>query len=152
VITLRQQALRAAVITAVSVGALAVQATPSSAGWAPVLGGSSVGLAAAGVLPPPTNPVSTCNGGVGTDRTKVRVSWTAAPYNTSYTILQSASSGGAPYTSVGTTTGTTWTSASLPSGSYTFRIEGVRSGWKSVPSAATATRTISQSLLVNECT
>ncbi len=150
-ISLGQHAVRGAVITAVSAAVLAAQATPSSAVWAPALAGGSQGLAASGLLAPPTGPVAACNGGLGTDRTMVRVSWTAAAYATSYTILQSASTGGAPYTSAGTTTGTTWISESLPSGKYTFRIEAVRSGWSSAPTAATATRTITRTLITNDC-
>jgi len=137
-----QPAVRATVIAAAAAATLAVQATPSSAVWAIALAGGSRGMAASGVLAAPTGQVATCNGGTGSARTMVNVSWTAAGQATSYTILQSASTGAAPYTSVGTTAGTTWTSASLSPGSYTFRIEAVRSGWRSAPSATTAPRTI----------
>ena len=130
-------ARRIATITAVTTGLMAAQAAPSGAAWAVNLGAGSRAQASSGVLAAPTGVTSAC-----ASRTTVTVSWTASNRATSYTVLRSTSTGTAPYTSVASVSGTSWTSGALGAGSYSFQVQAGTGNWTSAPSSATAVRTL----------
>ena len=121
---------------------LAPAASAEASSWTLALAGGSAGQSAAGTLGTPGGVTGTC--GTGANKTSVIVSWTTVPRAASYRILQSSTSATSGFATVATgVTGTSWTSASLTTGSYWFKVVAVLGNWSGPESAATAQRTIS---------
>jgi hypothetical protein len=73
---------------------------------------------------------------------EVTVTWSGVTHASSYTVFVSSGSG---YSAVATgVTGTSWTSAPLATGTYTFELDAyVGTHWVSANSAATGSHTVS---------
>jgi len=99
-------------------------------------------LLAAGGSPPPPPAIPAAPTGLAASagNAQVTLSWTASSGATSYNVKQAAVSGG-PYTTIGTTAGTSFTSTGLTNGTpYYFVVSAVNSSGESANSSqATAT-------------
>jgi len=115
---------------------------PAQATWAVGLAASSAAEASAGSAPAvPTGVTAACT---SLGATTVTVSWSAVANATSYTISQSTTSSTTGYAIVATgISGSTWTSAGLPTGTYWYEVSArIGNNWASGTSAASAQRTI----------
>lgn len=117
-------------------------ACAASTNWS-INTGSAVGEAQGAAAPAaPTGVTATCNGLIGDT---VVVSWSAVSRATSYGIYESTTSSSSGFSEMTTgITATSWTSPSLSSGSYWFRVTAYIGGnWQGAQSSSSAQRTIS---------
>jgi hypothetical protein len=120
--------------------AIALTAASASAAtkWTVATGGSNSTFARSLTPSAPTGVTATC---VSSTTTKVTVTWTAASHATGYTVYDSKTSG--TYTSIGTTTTRSFTTAALTSGRYRFEVAtSIGTKWKSGRSSQSSSRTI----------
>lgn len=115
--------------------------------WSVALGTASSASAAAG--PGPSSPVgvaATCSSLLATT---VQVTWAPVTGATAYGIDESDVSATSGFSVAASgVTGTTWTSGSLPAGSYWFEVSSfVGADWQSAPSVPSGPRTITLSLV-----
>jgi cellulose 1,4-beta-cellobiosidase len=146
---LRRGALLAVVLTATTLSAASLQASPAAwaaTNWVVHVTTGSKGEAQALALPAaPTGVTATCTS--PTSNT-VKVSWSAVTHATTYTVYDSTTGSGGTYNSVasGVTT-TTWTSSALATGTYYFKVAAVTgstgSTWVGTKSTFAGPRTIS---------
>ena len=125
--------------TALLLGLLGIccLAAPARASWTGSPSGSAAAqstlIAGAGALTPACGGVSA----------SVALSWTATPtlWADGYEVLQGTSSG--VYTTSATTTQLTYTTVSLPIGTYYFVVRATKGSWRSVSSNEVSKRVIS---------
>ena len=134
--------LRLLVSGCVLFAGLAPALVAAASTWAVALGAASGAEAQAqGAPATPTGVTATCT---STIQTTVNVSWSAVIHATTYTGYVSTTSSTTGFSSLATgIVGTSWTSASLATGTYWFEVaayEGSR--WAGDNSSATAQRTI----------
>jgi hypothetical protein len=137
-----------AVVLLLGVGA---QLTGTSVAWAAsswavtVKAGSHAQTAAQAAPAAPATSAATCVSGLGNT---VKVSWSAVAHATDYTVREATAAASGPYTAVISTSGTSWTSASLSGGTYWFDVVAIIGTlWTSPASVATGSRTITLGLL-----
>lgn len=120
----------------------ALCAVAIGANWQTGLAAHSSGQAGTGGGPSaPTGVTSACVSSIGS---QVKLTWTAVPRASGYTIYDSTTSATTGYSLLATgATGTSWTSGSLSTGTYWFEVQAaIGTNWTSANSAATAQRTI----------
>ena len=130
----------AIIVSIVSFGGVAL-----ASNWTtPLRSGSSAQAQAQAAPPAPTPVTAACT---SSSLKTIKVTWSAALHATSYVIYQSTTSSSSGFTQVATgITATTWTSATLVSGQYWYRVATkTGSNWLGPQSASTTSRTISSS-------
>lgn len=110
--------------------------------WAVPLHTASSGEAQAGpALPAPGSPAAACTSPSGKT---IKVTWSAVPHATSYTVYESTTSSSSGYSVAASGVATTsWTTGTLANGHYWFEVAALAgTNWVSSKSAATARTTI----------
>jgi hypothetical protein len=132
-------------LVAVTVSALGLvhPRAAAASSWTTTLAAGSKGEAASGSIPAaPTGVAGTCQ---ASNQQIIKVTWTAAAHATSYSVSKASTSGGT-YTTVATgVAGTSWTSGTLATGNYWFKVTAyIGTNWVGALSNASPTqRTIS---------
>jgi hypothetical protein len=123
------------------VGAPAVDAATN---WIVHVTSTNAGEGQAQTLPvAPTGITATCT--TPPTLKTVKVAWNAVTHATTYSVYDSTTSSTGTYTLIASGVGTTsWTSGTLASGSYWFKVAALfGSNWTGTQSAASSQRTIS---------
>jgi hypothetical protein len=128
-------------VLAVVLLSLSVADVAYASNWTVVVRAGSSAEAQAQALPAaPTAVTSACT--TPASNKQITVAWSSVSNATDFEVWQSFNSG--TYMSIGTLTGTAWTSGTgLAAGTYTYEVETlVGSNWASGQSSPTAARTI----------
>lgn len=131
-------------IVVVTAMVLLMTGTAWASKWVPTLRAYSSGEARAQDVPAaPTGVAAVCTSSAAKS---VKVSWTAAPRATSYTVYEATTSAGT-YSSVATGVPTaSWTSGALTATNYWFKVGAdIGINWLGANSSATGETTISSS-------
>jgi hypothetical protein len=145
---MRRHLLALASISVLSAFLPQASGVAGASSWAVALSAGSGGHTHAQAAPPaPAGMTATCTSFA---QTTVLVSWSAVTHATTYTIYQSTTSSTTAFSSAAAgVVGTSWTSPSLSTGTYWFKVAAYEGNfWASATSAASAQRTIA-ALLCN---